>query len=745
MMRHTLTMFIATAVLTAWNWPGSVARADEPQAVATFHSIGLYWSPNSGGPDKQVLVRYRETDTDVWFAGLPMRYLPIAGTDLDLADYRGSLVHLRPGATYEIELSLDDNSETKTITAATWPNLFPEARTVQVSSGNDQLDITESGTADGYVVYDGNAATIDVQDQHDYCISVDASYVIIRGLTLLGAHRDGIRILGGHNIIIEDSDISGWGRLDFDGDFGQNMDAAVYSSSGDVAKVVVQRCLIHNPRYDSNSWAEYNCNSQSTCTNHPAGPQAIVFFNNAGNHVFRYNKVWSDADHYYNDIFGGGSNGSYEGYPGPDSDIYGNDLANCWDDGIEAEGGGRNVRIWANHDTETYLAYANAAVSIGPWYLWRNVSGRCYSLPNSQHGTYGPFLKMGYAGSVDWMTGNMYIFHNTIWNVDDQGCSGLGGSSRYIKHCVTRNNVLHVRSEASRSIAIRSDNEDNDFDYDLYSAEVPDNSEAHGVQATPTYVAGAGYDPNSSSGNFQLEQGTAGHDSGALIPNFDEYYLGADPDMGAQETGADPMVFGPQAGRPPVIETASLPEAVADDEYSFTLQASGGRQPLRWTLIAGSLPDGLGLSPDGVISGTPQAAGTYSFSVYVRNADSLLARADMGLTVNEAGHCPSPLERCGDTCVDLTNDHDHCGSCDHACGDGEVCQGSACVPESEGDAGTGDSGTSDGGHSTGTKGGCGCSTLAKKTEKPTPFLLFLIVLLFSGAKRATKTRRKRGT
>ena len=97
----------------------TVAGADQPSAVATLHSIGLYWSPDGGGADRHVLVRYREADATVWLQGLPMRYNPISGTDEDLADYRGSLVHLRPGATYEIELSLDDGSETVTVTAST--------------------------------------------------------------------------------------------------------------------------------------------------------------------------------------------------------------------------------------------------------------------------------------------------------------------------------------------------------------------------------------------------------------------------------------------------------------------------------------------------------------------------------------------------------------------------------------------------------------------------------------------------
>ena len=64
---------------------------------------------------------------------------------------------------------------------------------------------------------------------------------------------------------------------------------------------------------------------------------------------------------------------------------------------------------------------------------------------------------MGYAGGEKWMTGHMYLFNNTIFQINDEGASGLGGSSRLIKHCVTRNNVLNVRRSDSYSISNGTD------------------------------------------------------------------------------------------------------------------------------------------------------------------------------------------------------------------------------------------------------------------------------------------------
>jgi large repetitive protein len=48
-----------------------------------------------------------------------------------------------------------------------------------------------------------------------------------------------------------------------------------------------------------------------------------------------------------------------------------------------------------------------------------------------------------------------------------------------------------------------------------------------------------------------------------------------------------------------------------------TLSATGGVAPYTWTVPVGSLPGGLTLSPDGVVSGTPTANGNFAFSVQV--------------------------------------------------------------------------------------------------------------------------------
>jgi len=545
------TVWITFCVLAA-----VVVRADArsgnagPFVIPTFHCLGLYWSPPGGAADKEVQVRYRRQGATDWKDAMPMRYNPIPKTDEDLADYRGSIVHLTPATTYEVQLTLAGTQTSTNFTAMTWSENFPVGETVRVGDHDTPLAITESGTPAAWRVYDGRGATIDVRHLHDSCITINASYVILRGFTLKGAGAaintikkpiGAIQIEGGHDILIEGCDISDWGRLNPKTGFGFNMDSAILSFSATLQRLIVQRCKLHHPTYDGSTWYE------PKYPTHTMGPQCISLFNTAGNHVIRYNECWSDLDHMYNDVIGGGSNGSFRGAPGPDSDIYGNFISHCWDDGLEVEGGNRNVRVWDNYITQCMMMIGNAATSIGPLYIWRNVVTHSQSRPGAG-GLH--FLKMGYAGSEDWMTGHQYIFHNTLFRSDDWLPTGGLGGNRIVKHTVSRNNILHVRDANGYSASRAPQNTDNDFDCDLYNGQIPSGHEAHGVHGEPVYAGGARFDPATKTGRFQLTPTSPGASAGQPIPNFSDGYTGKAPDIGAHQRSAPPIKYGVNANQP---------------------------------------------------------------------------------------------------------------------------------------------------------------------------------------------------
>ncbi len=71
------------------------------------------------------------------------------------------------------------------------------------------------------------------------------------------------------------------------------------------------------------------------------------------------------------------------------------------------------------------------------------------------------------------------------------------------------------------------------------------------------------------------------------------------------------------------LTTTSLAGATVNSAYSATLQASGGVEPLTWSLSSGSLPNGLTLQPNsGVLSGTPTAAGSFTFTAAVKDSSA---------------------------------------------------------------------------------------------------------------------------
>ena len=68
------------------------------------------------------------------------------------------------------------------------------------------------------------------------------------------------------------------------------------------------------------------------------------------------------------------------------------------------------------------------------------------------------------------------------------------------------------------------------------------------------------------------------------------------------------------------LATSSLPSATKGATYSSSLQATGGNAPYTWS-ISGSLPAGLTLSPTtGLISGTPTATGSTTFTATVTDS-----------------------------------------------------------------------------------------------------------------------------
>jgi hypothetical protein len=119
---------------------------------------------------------------------------------------------------------------------------------------------------------------------------------------------------------------------------------------------------------------------------------------------------------------------------------------------------------------------------------------------------------------------------------------------------------------------------------------------ATGVQTAINQFVTGSYNVNVTGGSLTLKIAASGAD-----PTFALDTLDIIPNTGSGSLTVSP---------------GSLPNGVASSPYSVTLAASGGSGSYTYAVTAGSLPGWLTLnSSSGLLSGTPSASGTSSFTV----------------------------------------------------------------------------------------------------------------------------------
>ncbi len=91
------------------------------------------------------------------------------------------------------------------------------------------------------------------------------------------------------------------------------------------------------------------------------------------------------------------------------------------------------------------------------------------------------------------------------------------------------------------------------------------------------------------------------------------------------------------AASPPSISTAAnLTPHLIGMPLNQQLEATGGTAPYQFVVSAGSLPAGCSLSSAGLLTGTPTAAATSTFTVTLTDAEVLIGTKDFSLTVTTA-------------------------------------------------------------------------------------------------------------
>ena len=97
------------------------------------------------------------------------------------------------------------------------------------------------------------------------------------------------------------------------------------------------------------------------------------------------------------------------------------------------------------------------------------------------------------------------------------------------------------------------------------------------------------------------------------------------------------------------VSPATVPNPAIGTAYSQTLTASNGTAPYTFAISSGALPAGLTLSSAGVLSGTPTAGGSFSFTVTATDANSFTASRAYTVTIGAATIALNPATLPGAT------------------------------------------------------------------------------------------------
>ena len=576
----TKRAFIILGFSIIVNILGNRTYAADPTFVTTFNSISIYWLPADPdtGSAKAQSIQYSELGSGIWKSAQAMAWDSSNGAGF--RGYRGSIVFLKAGTSYDIDMLIGGESGSAfRDTVTTWAETdnWTISATTDVNGAQSGTYVISTGGSGGYRLYDFTDATFAASGADtNIVVRSTADSIIIRGAsptqagalatTLSGAGRFGIYIeAGATDGVIEYLDISGFGTADTNVSLAES---GIHFANNSTERWVIQRNKVHSPNGTSLRWLHRKDNLSAAI--HPGGPSAISMNNPASNSnsVVRYNTISGGGDNWGSNVqrlFKDGiTTGPDQSQTGgfKDTDIYGNSFSYIADDAVENEGRGMNVRLWHNYTNHTYISYAFASVSMGPSYLWRNIADNSrradyYDSTDTSPNGYdrGPFLKGGESGSN---TGWVFVYHNTILQDTSGGVTYGRGHKHFLKddggpyyNYTSRNNLVTLNAVATQQVMDDGSNDaSNTADYDMIQGNYnccgsgTGYNPSNDTSAYPAFnVSGTGY-PTVASGDFSLQNGSTGEEAGLVLAEMFQHNDNTDPAIGAMENTQNALEFG---------------------------------------------------------------------------------------------------------------------------------------------------------------------------------------------------------
>ncbi|MCP4539104.1 MAG: hypothetical protein GY832_18365 [Chloroflexi bacterium] len=578
--RLVLLFILLTALIGTVNASTTVQAPNAPNAVpgelrsyATIHSIGIEWDiTGDADHDAECQVQYRALGANAWKQAVPLFRVDFNDSNM----LAGSIFFLEPGTSYQVQLDLSDpdggsDSQTMTIATRAVPQEPSDGRTLHVVPGTGGGDGSEGDPFQGIDAAQATAQPGDVFLLHAgnyggrvlFDVSGAAgNYIVWKGAGDGNAILEGVRIDADH-IWLEGLTVTAENGL------------LTYSSPEDV---VIHRNTFTDCHYCI--WLNHGGENWTITDNLIVGdvsPDSGSFsgegieLQHSSGHVVAYNSISYVAD--------GVS------YPHRNCDIYGNDIFDVSDDGIEPDYGYANVRVWGNRISNAYHnGISFQPMNGAPWYILRNqVAAPVESA-------------LKFRDQVD----RALIAHNTF-----VGWQGVQKSGAQYLLSVQSNNNLWIsvtdwyawENGSGGTPDWRTSLDYDGFDWgdnvyafkwggsgrypDLASFTSATGLQPHGIRVDKDTCFETFDVPNAPPASMPLQFMTLDPncnavDAGVALANINEDFNGTAPDLGAYEVDAPLPHYGPR----PV-----------DEPLALTLTATSANQAihLKWT-VSDDLP-----------------------------------------------------------------------------------------------------------------------------------------------------------
>lgn len=533
--------------------PGAAPNGTIPGALSfpfpTIRNATVVWEiTGDADADSVVTVRFRKSGDATWRAGLPLRRTP-AGSNEGFSwpdRHSGSLFDLEPATTYEVEAFLLDPDggcelRTGTFTTRAVPAAMPGAPVkaatpstfASIASAAAPGDVIElaAGTYAGFSFARDGAA---------------GKPIVIRGKGAVTIDGD-VSLIGRKYVHLESVTVKGRVRANLS--VGVSIvKNTIQTSSDGVAATLRSENLYVADNHITGSTAWNLAALGVSGDNRGEG----IWITGPG-HVVEHNFVRGFRD----------GISLLEGSEAKDQysiDIVENDLRDCADDGVEADFCFHDCRVVRNRLTNTFIALSSQPGLGGPTYFVRNAMYNVILTPFK--------LQRGSIGDV--------VLHNTV--VKNGDALGIYTDVTYDRQWFRNNLFLGgpggtyngYSNGPGRVISLDRAGPAGSYDYDGFGstngtfegrlgptsfaslAELRSKTtEKHAVQVGLDVFASTVAYPSSpfpayAPPSLVLKAGSAAEDVGVVLPNVNDGYAGAAPDLGAYERGAAVPVYGPR-------------------------------------------------------------------------------------------------------------------------------------------------------------------------------------------------------